>query len=193
MNPWFGNFIFILGVVASIAVRIPHDKVSQQTKIIESRKGALEKAMLYSVLGGMILFPVLSFTPALSFANYLSNIMAVVIGTLSMAASLWVFYCSHKDLGRNWSVSLEVRENHTLITGGIYKSIRHPMYTSIFLLSLAQIFLLANWIAGPALFIAFSIMFFSRLHTEEQMMLDKFGAQYENYRKKTKRIIPGVW
>ncbi len=64
------------------------------------------------------------------------------------------------------------------------------MYSSIFLLAIAQMFLVSNWIAGPALFTAFSIMFGSRLHTEERMMLDKFGAQYESYRLRTKRIIP---
>jgi protein-S-isoprenylcysteine O-methyltransferase Ste14 len=117
----------------------------------------------------------------------------IVLGSLAMVASLWVFYRSHKDLGKNWSASLEVREDHVLVTNGVYQSIRHPMYTSIFLLAIAQMFLVPNWIAGPALFTAFSIMFFSRLHTEEKMMLDRFGLQYENYRMQTKRVIPGVW
>ncbi len=193
MSPWIGNIIFILGSLASIAIRMPHDKVSQEARVVESRKGALEKILLFSVMTSMILLPILSFTPALSFASYTPNTMMIVIGALAMGISLWVFHRSHKDLGRNWSVSLEVREDHSLVTDGIYKSIRHPMYTSIFLLAIAQIFLIANWIAGPALFVAFSIMFFSRLKTEEKMMLDTFGTQYERYRKRTKRLIPRVW
>ncbi|MGE0634567.1 MAG: protein-S-isoprenylcysteine O-methyltransferase [Pseudobdellovibrionaceae bacterium] len=193
MSPWVGSIIFILGAMASIAIRIPHDKVSQDTKIVESRKGLLEKLLIGLVMIGMILFPVLSFTPILAFASYEPSFPMIVVGFFLMVASLWVFHRSHKDLGKNWSVSLEVREDHILVTNGIYKSVRHPMYTSILLLALVQIFLIPNWVAGPALLVAFSIMFFSRLHTEEKMMLDKFGVQYENYRQQTKRIIPGVW
>ena len=43
MSPWIGNIIFVLGFVASVVIRIPHDKVSQKTKIEESRKDLLEK------------------------------------------------------------------------------------------------------------------------------------------------------
>jgi hypothetical protein len=46
MNPWIGNAIFLISVIASIAIRVPHDKVSQETKVTESRKGALEKLLL---------------------------------------------------------------------------------------------------------------------------------------------------
>ena len=193
MNPWIGNGIFIIGAIASIAIRIPHDRISQATKVVENRKGLLEKTLLFLVMTGMILLPVLSFTPVLAFAAFAPNPNMIIVGSFAMVASLWVFHRSHKDLGRNWSASLEVREDHVLVTNGIYQSIRHPMYTSIFLLAIAQIFLIPNWIAGPALFVAFLIMFLSRLHTEEQMMLDKFGLHYESYRMRTKRIIPGVW
>jgi protein-S-isoprenylcysteine O-methyltransferase Ste14 len=193
MNPWIGNGIFMIGAITSIAIRVPHDRISQTTKVVENRKGLLEKTLLFLVMTGMIFLPVLSFTPVMAFAAYAQNPTMIVLGSLAMVASLWVFYRSHKDLGKNWSASLEVREDHVLVTNGVYQSIRHPMYTSIFLLAIAQMFLVPNWIAGPALFTAFSIMFFSRLHTEEKMMLDRFGLQYENYRMQTKRVIPGVW
>jgi protein-S-isoprenylcysteine O-methyltransferase Ste14 len=193
MNPWIGNGIFIFGAIASIAIRVPHDRISQATKVVENRKGLLEKTLLFLVMTGMILLPVLSFTPILAFAAYAQHPSMIAVGSLAMVASLWLFHRSHKDLGKNWSASLEVREDHVLVTNGIYQAIRHPMYTSIFLLGVAQMLLVPNWIAGPALLTAFSIMFFSRLHTEEQMMLDKFGLQYENYRRQTKRIVPGVW
>jgi protein-S-isoprenylcysteine O-methyltransferase Ste14 len=90
-------------------------------------------------------------------------------------------------------VSLEIRENHQLVSGGVYKLIRHPMYSSLFLYSASQAFLLPNWIIGPAGVITFTVLFLLRLRSEEQMMLDKFGPVYEAYRKQTKRIIPGVW
>jgi len=49
---------------------------------------------------------------------------------------------THKDLGRNWSVTLEVREQHALVTNGVYSRVRHPMYSAFWLWALAQALLL---------------------------------------------------
>jgi len=56
-----------------------------------------------------------------------------------------------------------------------------PMYTAIFVYALAQALLLANWVAGPSCLAVFTLMFLSRLHAEERMMLEGFGQQYEDY------------
>jgi len=193
MSPWIGNIIFVLGFGASIVIRIPHDKVSQKTKIEESRKDLLEKLLLSLMMVGLVILPGLSFAGLLSFASYRAAPGAVAVGTALMAASLWFFRRSHADLGRNWSVSLELREGHSLVTGGIYRYIRHPMYTSIYLMALGQAFLISNWLAGPATIVTFTLMFLSRLGREEGMMLDRFGPTYEGYRRTTKRLVPWVW
>lgn len=193
MNSWIGNTIFIISIIASIAIRVPHDKISQQTKVAWSRKDAREKLLLALVMIGMIFLPIASFTPLLSFAQYPLHLAAVALGTFAMVLSLWLFYRSHADLGKNWSATLEIREGHQLVTGGVYKSVRHPMYSSIFLLAIGQLLLLPNWVAGPALLFAFALMFVSRMNTEEKLMLDQFGTEYESYRRRTKRLIPGVW
>ena len=70
------------------------------------------------------------------------------LGVVAMVAALWLFRRSHVDLGRNWSISLEVREQHALVKTGIYRLICHPMYSSFFLLGVAQLLLLPNWFAG---------------------------------------------
>lgn len=54
-------------------------------------------------------------------------------GVVCLAVGLWLFYRSHADLSTNWSVTLELRENHQLITHGVYRSIRHPMYSAFLL------------------------------------------------------------
>jgi protein-S-isoprenylcysteine O-methyltransferase Ste14 len=193
MSPWIGNIIFVVGFVASIVIRIPYDKVSQKTPINESRKDVLEKIVLSFMVVGMLILPGLSFAGLLSFASYRATPAALAVGTLLMAASLWVFHRSHADLGRNWSVSLEIREGHSLVTRGVYRYVRHPMYTSIYLMAVGQAFLISNWLAGPATIMTFTLMFLSRLGREERMMLDRFGPAYEAYRRTTKRLVPWVW
>jgi len=103
---------------------------------------------------------------------------------------LWLFWRSHFDLGRNWSPTLEVREEHTLISNGVYQTIRHPMYMSVCLWCLAQALLLPNWIAGFAGLISFGVMYMLRIGNEEQMMLEQFGDEYQFCMQRTKRLVP---
>jgi protein-S-isoprenylcysteine O-methyltransferase Ste14 len=112
------------------------------------------------------------------------------VGTGLLAAALWLFWRSHHDLGANWSPSLEIGEQHALVTRGVYRHIRHPMYASQVLWSLAQMLLLPNWVAGWGGLVSFLPLYLSRIPNEERMMLDHFGEAYREYCARTGRILP---
>ena len=132
-------------------------------------------------------------SPVLSFAEYPLTLGPLITGVMCFVVGLWLFYRSHADLGTNWSITLEVREQHRLITQGVYYRIRHPMYTALVLYSLGHALVIPNWVAGPANLVAFAILFTLRVHAEEQMMSDTFGDEYATYAARTKRLVPGVW
>lgn len=199
MNSWYGASVFSIALAVSIAMRAPRIKRSKTVKVVQRHKGTLERLQFALVgVGGMglpvsYLLAACLGAPWLSFANYPLRPWAFGCGLAFVAIWLWLFHRSHADLGTNWSVKLELREHHRLITSGVYARIRHPMYTAIFCHAFAQAFLLPNWIAGPAMLVAFSIMFAARLRAEERMMRERFGAEYEAYALRTKRLIPGIW
>jgi Isoprenylcysteine carboxyl methyltransferase (ICMT) family len=99
----------------------------------------------------------------------------------------------HRALGHFWSVSLDVREQHALVTDGIYRYVRHPMYAAFWLWAIAQALLLPNWVAGFAAMIGFGVLFFGRLPHEEQLMLKSFGDDYRKYMDRTYRLVPGIY
>ncbi|MCY1290614.1 Isoprenylcysteine carboxyl methyltransferase (ICMT) family protein [compost metagenome] len=107
--------------------------------------------------------------------------------------ALWTFRRTHKELGRNWSISLEIREKHQLISKGPYAVVRHPMYTSFLLMVIGQMFLLSNWVAGLLGVAGFAVLFFLRVDKEERLMLEFFGPEYRAYMDRTKRIIPYLY
>ena len=107
-----------------------------------------------------------------------------------MLAALWLFWRSHSDLGLNWSAFLQMRKDHQLIRQGVYRSIRHPMYASIFLFGIAQALLLQNWVAGLSAPVTFALLYFVRTPHEEKMMREWFGEEYQDYIRQTGRIIP---
>ena len=127
------------------------------------------------------------------FADYPFRPGLAWLGTAAALAALAMFRLTHKALGRNWSVSLDVRERHTLVTEGVYGRVRHPMYTAFWLWAVAQALLLPNWIAGPAGLVGFGTLFFLRVGREERMMLDAFGDAYRAYVARTARVIPWIY
>jgi len=188
------KIIWAIGVVGWFVIRLPHDRRSRRTARIRRASGLREKLLLSASTTGLGILPSLYvFSHAFPFADYSLHPAQVVIGGLIFAVALWMFYRTHKDLGRNWSVTLEVRDQHRLVTEGVYNSVRHPMYAAFWLWALAQAFLLPNWIAGPAGLIGFGILFFMRVGREEQMMIETFGDEYRAYMQRTARVVPGVY
>ena len=194
MTPAIAKAIWILGGIAWFVIRYPHQRRSWRTPVRSSARDWRESLLLAGSLSGLGVVPCLylatgfpraadhPFSPALAW-----------VGILVFAAALWLFYRTHADLGRNWSVSLEVRDRHTLITAGIYRRIRHPLYAAFWLWAIAQALLLPNWVAGTAGLVGFGTLFFFRVGREEQLMIETFGEEYRAYMRQTSRIVPFVY
>lgn len=115
------------------------------------------------------------------------------IGALLFAASLWLFFRTHHDLGRRFSPSLEIRREHTLVTTGVYTRVRHPMYAAFWLWAIAQALVLPNWFVGIAGLLGMAYLYAARMPREEKLMLQEFGEQYRRYMARTARLLPGVY
>src|SRR5205823_2412809 len=134
-----------------------------------------EKGLIAVVGVGSVMLPLLYiFTPWLAFADYQLAPAAPWCGTVIIAVALWLSWRSHFDLGRNWSVTLEIRKGHELVRHGVYAYIRHPMCAAIWLWNIGQGLLLANWLAGWTALMTFALMYFVRTPREERMMTEFF-------------------
>jgi protein-S-isoprenylcysteine O-methyltransferase Ste14 len=193
MNVWYAKAVIILASIVLVAIRAPYGQRSRRYKVVKSGKGPLEIILLSIAWVGFFLPLVWVLSDVFAFADYPLHVVPYVAGVACLVLGLWLFYRSHVDLGTNWSVTLEVRENHQLVRHGVYRSIRHPMYSSFFLYSLGQALVLPNWVAGPAYLVAMALLFALRLVPEERMMREAFGEDYEAYMASTKRLVPGVW
>lgn len=186
--------VYVAGIVAYFIIRSPHQQRNKKNQITDDRKTFLEKLLLIFVFLGMLVIPnVYVFSPLLSFADYKLPVWVNVLGVCVYTVSMYLFWRSHHDLGQNWSPTLEVRAEHTLITNGIYRSVRHPMYSSVWLWCLAQALLLPNYIAGFSGLISFGALYFLRVGNEEKMMLDQFGDEYQSYMQRTGRVLPKLF
>lgn len=94
-------------------------------------------------------------------------------------------------LGRNWSGMVTVKSHHTLVTQGPYRLVRHPIYSGITLAMLGTA--LAVGEIGALAGVAIAIVGWRlKYPIEEKFMVEQFGAQYVEYRRHTKALIPHV-
>ena len=115
----------------------------------------------------------------------------VVVGL--MALGLAIRWTAILTLGKSFSVNVAIHDTQTLHTTGLFRYMRHPSYTGMLLLFLALGLDTRNWL-GLAIIVIFPVAaLLYRMHVEEDALEGAFGSQYVEYRRSTKRLVPGVY
>lgn len=112
--------------------------------------------------------------------------LGVVLGGISIPLLAW----TQLALGSNFSATLHVRREHTLVMSGPYRTVRHPMYTALFLSMSAILLLTRNWLVGGIPLFGLCVIVLLRIQREERTMIEKFGEAYREYMKHTGRFLP---
>lgn len=186
-----GMVIWGLCLVAWVVIRWIPNRRARKAKIEKtSREPAERFSMAMSSTGLGVVPAIWVFTGFPAAFDRAIGPVSVIIGLVLFFLSLRLFRVTHKALGAMWSHSLDLRENHRLVTNGIYEQVRHPMYSAFWLWALAQPFLLANWVAGLAGIVGFGTLYFLRVGREEAMMEERFGQEYRDYCARTGRVVP---
>ncbi|MBB5574409.1 protein-S-isoprenylcysteine O-methyltransferase Ste14 [Rhizobium paranaense] len=189
-----GEVIWVLGVVAWYVIRYPFARRAKRLRVVRDQRSHIERIGLAAALLGLAAVPGIYVATGIPrMADYPAHAWTVVVGTILYLAAMWLFRRTHKELGKNWSITLEIREKHQLVSSGPYALVRHPMYTSFLLMGLGQAFLLSNWVVGLAGLLGFAVLYFLRVDKEERMMSEYFGPEYRAYMDRTKRIIPYLY
>jgi protein-S-isoprenylcysteine O-methyltransferase Ste14 len=182
--------IYLIGLLVGSVIRKRYLGGMTQKEKINALKGP-DRPLLILVSIAMFILPIIYiFTQKLDFANYHLPTWAGWLGVPTFAIALWLLWRSHKDLGKNFSLTTETKEEQTLVTTGVYKKIRHPMYTAHLIWAIAQAMLLQNWIAGPTFLITNFLLYIKRIPREEKIMIKEFGNEYRKYMEKTGRLLP---
>jgi protein-S-isoprenylcysteine O-methyltransferase Ste14 len=114
--------------------------------------------------------------------------IGVVLFVLGGVLRLWPVFA----LGNRFSGLVAIQKGHTLLTTGIYRYIRNPSYLGMLVgvLGWALTFRSTLGVFIAALFL---IPLISRINAEENLLSAQFGSEYENYRARSWRLIPGVY
>ena len=114
-----------------------------------------------------------------------SQWLGVGLGAAGLILLVWV----HHTLGRRWSTNLQLRDEHTLVTGGPYRWARHPMYTALFSFFAGLVLVSASWLVALLVVVAILVLY-ARIGEEETMMIEQYGDEYRAYMQQTGRFLP---
>ena len=93
-------------------------------------------------------------------------------------------------LGEYYTRTLRVTDTQAIVSQGPYRVIRHPGYLGTIFVWIGFALSVGNWIATIILAILLFGVYGYRIRSEEVMLMDRFGNEYQEYRRRTWRLVP---
>ncbi len=180
MIPWYAFGLFWLAA----AFRV------KSTKAIEPAPAriytiALLAAAFYLLFAHEVPIPWLNqrFIPV----NSLFGKLGVALTFLGVAIAIW----ARIAIGSNWSARVVVKQGHELVRSGPYAYVRHPIYTGFLLAVIGTTIVIGEW-RGVAAIAILAVAHTLKAQREEAAMISEFGETYQQYRRQTGFLFPGL-
>jgi protein-S-isoprenylcysteine O-methyltransferase Ste14 len=121
-----------------------------------------------------------------------SSLIALA-GLALLVLGIIIRWTAIRDLGKYFTSTVRIKDDHRLIRTGMYEHLRHPAYTGALVAHLGLGMAFANWCSLALSSIPFFVAAIYRMHVEEQVLAAEFGQEYLDYARSTKRLIPKVY
>ena len=112
-----------------------------------------------------------------------------LLGAVMLAACGYLFVAAHVDMGENWSPEPEQLTRHQLVTHGVFRWVRHPMYAAFLWASIGTFLATLNWVVAWCVF-GVNLIMFSRIPTEERILVEISAGRYLQYRREVSALGP---
>jgi protein-S-isoprenylcysteine O-methyltransferase Ste14 len=131
------------------------------------------------------------FTPIVD-EQFVLNIVLQILAILLAAASVWLAMSAIRELGKQWSLQARLLEGHKLVTTGVYRLVRHPIYTAMMGMLISTGLVFSHWIALATALVIFLIGTRIRTSIEERLLSDGFGKEYTDWKARVPGLIPFI-
>ncbi len=117
---------------------------------------------------------------------------ASLAGLVFMVTGVGIRVVSRKALGRQFSYALRTLEKHELVRHGIYEHVRHPAYTGDLLFHFGTPLLFSSFYGFFVMLLLIPCILY-RIGIEEDMLVERFGDEYRDYRQTSKKLVPYLY
>lgn len=177
-------FALFLAIFMDFAMYSRKEKVQKEKKsIVETGTMTLFFLMFYLILASRAGTITVLSVPAIK--------VLAVLGTAIIAAGCIVNITGRFSLGRNWANQIKIYQEQTLVQTGMYKLVRHPLYSSIIAMFYGACLVYRNIYCFLAVTVVFVPFMYYRARQEEIMLTQRF-SEYTEYKNKTGMLFPKV-
>jgi protein-S-isoprenylcysteine O-methyltransferase Ste14 len=132
------------------------------------------------------------FSPATADSPVVEWGLALLIVAIAIA-STWLVNAAARRLGKQWALAARLVEGHTLIQDGPYHFVRNPIYTGMFGMLVATGLVVTQWIPLLVGIVLFAVGTWIRIRSEERLLREAFGSEFEAYARNVPALIPGIY
>jgi len=178
---WLG--IFVLWAIAGVTVK----------QTVQSQFDLRSRGPVWVVILAWFLLLNPRYRPGLLGLRFVPMTEAVAyaglaITVIGLVFAVWArFY-----IGRNWDGLIALKEDHQLVRRGPYAIVRHPIYSGFMLATLGTA-IAQGQLAGLVSTVMIVLAWGYKSRVEERFMTARFGAEYDQYRREVKALVPMVW
>ena len=148
--------------------------------------------LILSILGAISLIaPVIEWayfsniTYAYNYINFIGLVL-IIIGFIIRITAI-------RQLGKQFTATVQIVKEHQLINTGLYAILRHPSYTGALITFIGCPLWLGVYYSIFIVASCMTLAYYLRIKAEEELLNKAFGSEYANYSKKTWRLFPYVW
>ncbi len=185
---WFYDFFFqVLWVLFLLywQIKAANTKTTQRLEPAASRILRVFLFLVAIILLSTTRIPL----PWLYLHLWPAGLLSFWLGAAITIAGLLFAVWAREHLGRNWSRSVTIKQDHELITTGPYSKVRHPIYTGILIGFLGTAIAISQ-VRGFLVLALIFLALWLKLRMEEQWMRAQFGQTYAAYAGKTAALVP---
>jgi protein-S-isoprenylcysteine O-methyltransferase Ste14 len=179
---WVWEAVLVIWVAASLTNKRTIRRQSIGSRLLQLGLGVLAGLFIWG--GGpwkMFAGPMIPRSPAM-------GSIALALISAGLAFAVWARFV----IGRNWSGTVTLKQDHELVRSGPYAIVRHPIYTGFLFALLGTA--VARGTIGAFIGVAIAVLALRlKSLTEESLMLQQFDSQYAAYKREVKALIPFVW
>ncbi len=191
-NEWMLRAALVVGLLTLLAVGLPHRLRARTGEKLDRRQEGMAAAITLRLVGlghwlGLLCYIIQPRWMAWGAVPLPAALRWT--GALLGIGAICLFGWTLRHLGPNLTDTVVTRQQHTLITSGPYRFMRHPFYASAGLFLLANSLLAANVFLLVAGGTAFGLLI-NRTGREEANLVSRFGDEYRRYQQRTGRILP---
>lgn len=180
--------LFLATICTVLFATQPRLSIKESREKKSSDRNTVWLILIVSALGQIVSLIEWAYFPA----NQTTKGWMIAGAFLLISGTVFRLYAIHV-LGKYFSATVQIKNEHKIISIGPYKFLRHPSYTGAYIAMLGSAIFLES-IAGVIIFgIGMFFVYSLRIKTEEQTLINRFKEEYLNYKQSTYKMIPFIW